>query len=185
MVRMIRLSMGLLAVSLLTLLGLNVTASQETTPPAYFELPAGLVTDSLAAAPTVRFAADTSVRASMVRYTYEPGVEFELEYHGPVLYVVEQGKLGLPDVNGLVLSSTWEEGDPTPGPMPVMEGDEYILLPGHSVFAGDGRLGPTRNAGDEQLVVLALLIVTDPGGFTFGVIGDPNATPMNEIEIGS
>jgi hypothetical protein len=39
--------------------------------------------------------------------------------------------------------------------------------------------------GDNALVVLALLIVENPGGMTWDVTGDPNATPMNEIEIGS
>jgi hypothetical protein len=61
----------------------------------------------------------------------------------------------------------------------IKDGDEHIPLPSQSVFADDGRLGRTRNAGDETLVVLVLLIVKDTGGMTWDVTGDANATPTS------
>jgi hypothetical protein len=183
MARMLRLSIGLLAVSFLTVFGLRATTGQEATPPPYYELPEGLSIDALADTPNITFPADTTISVGVSRFIYQPGVRFELEYHGPVLYVVEQDKLALNDVNRLVLSATYDEIDASPPPLGVKEGEEFILVQGQSVFSEDGHFGPTRNAGERALVVLAVLIVPNPGGMTWDITGDPNATPMSETEM--
>jgi hypothetical protein len=187
MARILRLSMGLLVVSMLSVLGLHVTTGQEATPTSpYIYIPSfGLNFEGMISSPDMSFPANTNFSVGLQRLTFEPGVELELDYWGPVEYYVDEGTLGLPDIDGLVLTLTFDEGDPTPDHMPVMKGNEYILMPGQSVFAEDGRLGRTRNVGTGTLVVYAMLVVPDQGGLTWGVTGDPNATPMNEIEIGS
>jgi len=187
MARMLRLSMGLLAVSLLTIFGLRATIGQEATPPPYYEPLEGFSIHAIGSTPDMTVPEGTTFAVGVDRYTYEPGVSFELEYHGPVLYVVEQGKLAVSDAKErhLVFISTSDSIEPSPAPLGVKEGDEFILLQGQSVFADDGHLGATRNAGDSTLVVLVLLIVPNSGGETWTVTGESNATPMNEIEIGS
>jgi hypothetical protein len=187
MPRMLRLSTGLLAVSLLMVCGLNATIGQEATPPPYYELPEGLTIDALADTPNIKPPSDSTFSVGVSRYTYEPGVSFELEYHGPVLYVVEQGKLVVTDTKDghLVFSATSDAIEPSPPPLGVKEGDEFILVQGQSVFSEDGHLGATRNAGNGPLVVLAVLIVPNPGGMTWDITGDASATPMHEIETGS
>jgi hypothetical protein len=187
MARMLRLSMGLLAASLLSVVGLHATTGQEVTQlpgyEGYINVPStGLTIDGMISSPFMSVAAGTQIRVNVQRLTFESGVKFELDYPGPVEYYVDQGEMGVTwtKESDLLLGYSGEVSNGAG--LSVVPGDENTLGPGYSVFSESGQLGLVRNAGNGTLVVIAMLIVPYE---KWAVTGDPNATPMNEIEIGS
>lgn len=119
----------------------------------------GVTFESLASTPPLPLGPPPT-SAEMQRITFEPGATLALPYHGPVLYYVERGTLGL-DLDGRQLTFT---GVGQGEPFGVQEGREIQLSVGQAVYAEDGDLGPVRNAGSEPLVILALVMVPEPAG---------------------
>ena len=97
-----------------------------------------------------------------------------MPYAGPVLVYVEAGTLGLDDVGEHVsILYPREErvvGTPEGGREIVVRqvseapaaGGSAEIEGGGSAYAVDGDLGPTRNAGDESLILLVVGFVTQP-----------------------
>ncbi|HEU0114372.1 MAG TPA: hypothetical protein VFQ80_06840, partial [Thermomicrobiales bacterium] len=94
--------------------------------------------------------------AGLRRITLAPGEALDIGYVGPTLYYVEQGTLGVdPEHHRLAFVGS----DSTGGKHSIDIGRHGEVPAGIGVYTADGNLGPTRNAGDEDLVILALLIV--------------------------
>lgn len=179
----------------LTAVGQGATA-QDGTPTGLGNLPEGIGIERLADTASLPFASgDTS--AGLARYTYGPGARLEISYPGPILAYVETGTLAL-DAVGLAVSVRQPQQvtvEATPGGgqsvsirqeagAPVA-GASAEVATGGSIYAPDGALGPTRNPGDEPLVLLVVSFVTQPttgvmsatAMATTGPLATPTQTP--------
>lgn len=98
--------------------------------------------------------------AGLRRITLAPGEALAIKYAGPTLYYVEQGTLGVePDQRQLRLVRV----DGAAGTDDLAIAPDGEVPAGIGVYAADGDLGPTRNMGDGDLVILALLIAPPEG----------------------
>ena len=101
------------------------------------------------------------VHVGLQRITFEPGGLLHLPYVGPTLFHVESGLLEYqPAGRRLSFIATGNEAG-TRG-LRLGKGEAVQLRPGVALYAEDGDLGPIRNAGPEPLVVLALIVVSEP-----------------------
>jgi hypothetical protein len=120
--------------------------------------------------------------AALRRIVIAPDETIDITYLGPTLYYVVHGTLGVePD---RPLRFVRLDGAPGRGGMPIGRNGEVPA--GIGVYAVDGDLGPTRNAGDDDLVILALLIVPQPsGGAIEQASGEATAvaTPVAASEV--
>lgn len=150
-------------------------APATPTPWSPQAIPPGITVEPLANTPPLPYGPPTTT-AGLQRITYAPGAALDLHYHGPVLYAVVQGALTV-EVGDrhVVIEAVGQAGGHALGGAGVAHGIA-VLTPHHAVYAEDGYFGPTRNAGDEPLVVIAVLIVPQrPGETTFGTDA---ATPV-------
>ncbi|HET7093973.1 MAG TPA: hypothetical protein VFI22_10855, partial [Thermomicrobiales bacterium] len=99
--------------------------------------------------------------AGLRRITLAPGESLDIGYLGPTLYYVVQGTLGV-DLEHHRLA--FVGSDSTGGKRGIDIGRNGEVPAGIGVYAADGNLGPTRNVGDGDLVILALLIAPQPRG---------------------
>jgi hypothetical protein len=99
--------------------------------------------------------------AALRRITIEPGDVLDIGYLGPTLYYVEQGTLV---VDAAHRRLAFVGSDSAGGKRGISIGRRGEVPAGVGVYAADGDLGPARNAGSDDLVILALLIVPQPGG---------------------
>ena len=138
---------------------------------ALTEIPEGIRIENLAAAPDLPFPL-REIGASLDRYTYAPGAQLEVPYVGPVLIYVESGTLSLDGVGNQVdivyppdVVEQPLTGEPIAesqvGEAPLV-GERAEVGMGGSVYAATGDVGPTRNGGDEPLVLLVVLFVSEP-----------------------
>lgn len=107
---------------------------------------------------------------SLARYTYQPGgyINLPYSYPAPVAYYVESGTLTLEaagpnvrvvEVQRAATPESWQ-GMTVQG---ATAGVHYEVTADNYVYAMDGNLGPTRNDGNEPLVVLAVFLQTLEG----------------------
>lgn len=134
------------------------------------EVPEGIQTELLAAAPELPFGPGESA-AFLLRYRYAPGAQLEVPYVGSVLIAVESGTLSLDGVGNEV--SVLYPADVTEQPLTGMRiskrqvgealpvGSSAEIGTGGTVYALTGEVGSTRNAGEEPLVLLVVLFVSE------------------------
>jgi len=110
---------------------------------------------------------------TLVRYSYAPGgmVSLPYPYPGPVVYYVERGTLGLSAIGPAVTIVHVTSRGGTPGtyrsatvlgPPVLTPSGRYTVAAGDYVYAMDGRLGPSYNAGAGRLVVTAAFLQPMP-----------------------
>ena len=125
--------------------------------------------------------------AELVRYSLEPGGHFSCPFPGPALLYVESGALELVSAGGDVTVAQVAGPRQTTngvrsvtllGPSFGTASKQFTLRPGDYVYAGDGELGPVRNAGDERLELVALLLL--PVGRGDSEAGEATAVPAGE-----
>jgi hypothetical protein len=134
-------------------------------------IPEGIRIETLAAALDLPFRPRETV-AVLQRYTYAPGAQLDLPYVGPVLMYVESGTLSLDGVGNQVdivyppdvveqplTGETIAESQVGEAPL---VGEQAEVGMGGSVYAATGEIGPTRNGGDEPLVLLVVVFVSEP-----------------------
>lgn len=124
----------------------------------------GVSIQRLAATPPLPLWSDVPISVSLQRITYETGTDYHAQFAGPVLLYVEAGSLSivytgepLTLMSGPEVTATQAVGSN------LARGDEIRLAHGESVLFPDGDTGMTRNNGQDQLVVLAMLIVPEVG----------------------
>lgn len=108
---------------------------------------------------------------SAFRFTYEPGTTFDATFPGPVVLHIESGKMAITHGKETSIGyqyagvgSASSEGVPLsdwPNLKTNAQG-ETILVEGWTITIEDGQLGQTRNAGKDQLNVLAVLLIPQP-----------------------
>ena len=153
---LVAILIGLLAASAPLALGARQDRSQE---PYVIE---GVEVDGITEMPSLP-ALPAGASVGLQRLTFEAGGHLEVPYQGPTLFYVERGTLGLgPEARHLayIVSGDADGGRSAPR---IGRNDETRVTRGVAVYAEDGDLGPVRNAGDDPLVVLALLVVPAPG----------------------
>ena len=140
------------AVALAVVLSVPLAARQIT--PTAQETEESQATDLLAVARLPALPDDATAR--LLRYTLAPGDPLGLPARGPALVYVERGTLGVAEGMGLSYVSSGPEG----GDGTTVPSDRETLVGAETgVYAEDGNLGPLRNAGDDDLVLLVLLFV--------------------------
>ena len=141
-------------------------AGATPAPPPAYEL-VGVTAETLADQPP-RPLAPPVATTRLIRYTYQPGGRLAYPFPGPVTFYVDSGVLGLEAAGPAVTVTVVEDLGATPGAEQALTslgpgmgaaGGRFTLHAGDYVYAADGDLGPTRNAGDQPLVVLALVVL--------------------------
>lgn len=113
-----------------------------------------------------------AVTNALSRYTYQIGGRLRVPYNGPVLIYIESGRMQFEATGAPLAITRGAAAGQTPAPgrvNEILEGDQapsagelFTLEAGDSVYAPGGDLGLTSNAGDGELVVLAVVTVPPP-----------------------
>lgn len=137
---------------------------------ALSELPEGIGIEWLAVAPELPFR-PKETGAFLQRHTYAPGAQLELPFVGPVLMYIESGTLTLDRVGNevaVVYPAKIVEQPLTGNQLAKLQESEALPVGSHaevgaggSVYAMTGEVGPTRNAGDDALVLTVVLFVSE------------------------
>jgi hypothetical protein len=166
-----RIVLGMI-IAFMALCGLQGTNAAISTPLALGESN-GAIQMNLTETPPLP-EVPSGATAVLRRITLAPGATLDVTYHGPVLYYVEQGTLGV-DMKNRRLAIVQSCGANDCGTRINERRGE--IQTGLGVYAADGDLGPTRNVGDQDLIVTALLIVPQPSGSAIDQ-GGGNATAV-------
>lgn len=159
--RLSGIAVGVVGLALVLVAVAAATGSAPAATPTAF--PPGITFERLAASPPGSLGlpgphGPGTLTEVMVRITYASGAVFAFHAPGPILYYIEQGTLTIqlnPGHTAIVLhdGSSGHSSFTFHGNQPI------TLSAGQGIYADDGYIGATRNAGQTAVVVLATYLV--------------------------